>query len=365
MIMKKISNIIFLLLFSVIIIGCNDDKDEENILKVVEKNTDFTALGGTGKIVVETSQTVTVTSDQDWCKVSLSDNIITVTVEPTSSLESRVAYITIKSNNKSTRVTVAQNGSIFYIEEIQEISDIPLAGGSISFKLGRNDVPEGLDIKITDDWLNYEIVDGRLIFVAEPSQSFRSTDVAITYKFLEGSTTTKITISQKDKIPYSAMLGEWELSYIEGSTAKKANISFAEGVKGSSFTINGFPKFSYTYNGTYTIEGKLILTFDPNTSNVNIANNQVLQTLSSGNVLYFQSYNNVSGYINSTGDLSYEGIFKIENEKYTYTFREKGPSWANGPSNGFRAVVRESTLSSSILYWTPYIASEYKMVKKN
>lgn len=121
--MKKIFSILALAIFTAVAFtACNDDDNEwvdpnGDPLKVLSNETSFPAVASTGTIVVDATEPVTVTSnDNGWLTTTVNGNTIEVAVEENRKLDGRVATLTIKSGSKKTDVSVIQCGAIFKID---------------------------------------------------------------------------------------------------------------------------------------------------------------------------------------------------------------------------------------------------------
>lgn len=121
--MKKIFSILALAIFTAVAFtACSDDDNEwvdpnGDPLKVISNETCFQAAAATGTIVVDATEPVTVTSnDNGWVTTTVNGNTIEVAVTENLELDGRVATLTIKSGTKKTDVSIVQSGAIFKIE---------------------------------------------------------------------------------------------------------------------------------------------------------------------------------------------------------------------------------------------------------
>lgn len=121
--MKKIFSILALAIFTAVAFtACNDDDNEwvdpnGEPLKVISNETSFSAPASTGTIVVDATEPVTVTSnDNGWVTTTVNGNTIEVAVTENTALDGRVATLTIKAGSKKTDVSVIQSGAIFKID---------------------------------------------------------------------------------------------------------------------------------------------------------------------------------------------------------------------------------------------------------
>lgn len=118
--MKKIFYFAIMACLTGFVSACSDDGMDnpyatDDALSVVSNDVMIPSAGGTGNIVVDGNGTVTAESSLDWCTTAVSGNTVTVTATANNSIESRNAIVTIKSGNKSTQVTVYQEGMVFVL----------------------------------------------------------------------------------------------------------------------------------------------------------------------------------------------------------------------------------------------------------
>ncbi|WP_051697825.1 BACON domain-containing protein [Prevotella sp. 10(H)] len=193
--MKNLFNILLLSLFCIFIVGCSDDDKEESVLRIIEKSIEFPADGGTGKIVVEATQAVSATSDQDWCTVIVSDKTISVTVTPVDILESRNARITIKSGNEVVYAEVSQQGVILWLygtNITNNTIEFPYNGSSVS---GESRINRQFTIE-APDWVHFTVDElGEFTISVDPNSSV--TERTATLKISSGPLKAEYTIKQK------------------------------------------------------------------------------------------------------------------------------------------------------------------------
>jgi hypothetical protein len=133
--MKKIIYIMTLIA-AVFVGGCESESYrafDDTQVKIEQSNVTFTAAGGTGTIVVaDTERSVTATTEQSWCKLSVSGNTITVTVEPNLDRTGRSALVTIKAKDKIQYVPVSQAPVYLRLDSYEDISFLG-KGGTVTF----------------------------------------------------------------------------------------------------------------------------------------------------------------------------------------------------------------------------------------
>ena len=118
--MKKILYFALIACLTGIVSACSDDGMDnpyrkDDALKVIRNDVQIPSVGGSGTIVVDANGAVTAESSIDWCSVSVSGNTVTFTAPANNSIESRNAFVTIKSGDKSTQVSVYQEGMVFVV----------------------------------------------------------------------------------------------------------------------------------------------------------------------------------------------------------------------------------------------------------
>ena len=119
--MKKIFYFALIACLTGFVSACSDDGMDnpyrtDDALKVISNDVQIPSSGGTGSIVVDGNGSVTAEASIDWCTVSVSGNTVTFTAPANNSIESRNAFVTIKSGNKSTQVSVYQEGMVFVLD---------------------------------------------------------------------------------------------------------------------------------------------------------------------------------------------------------------------------------------------------------
>lgn len=189
--MKKLLNIgVLMLCFAAI--GCSEEDEMTTAptLRVVSAEARFTANGGTGRIEVEASNAVSATSNKEWCQVSVSGNVITLTVPETTDITGRTALISITSGNEMTQVPATQTGDALVCDMAD--TEFPFTGGSTIFAL--ETVRSYTVSEPTGDWLSYEIKDGTITFTAKPAGPGVYREEVVTFKV--GNYTKQTVFSQ-------------------------------------------------------------------------------------------------------------------------------------------------------------------------
>lgn len=225
-----------------IAVGCDDSdsyKYEYERIDVMEGLESFAAKGGAGKIVLGTNAPVKISCDKTWCKVSLSQKVINVEVEPNISRSGRTALITLESEGITDYLPITQLPVLIDLYD-REIS-FSAAGGTIQTKYDC-DVPA--TVAGGGDWLTVEHVDNQIILTASEYidiEKDRTKTVKIT---AEGDLITReITVVQRKKVmTYDSYLGKWKMSY----TADRAtdadvvrDVTIEEKKNGETYNLKG------------------------------------------------------------------------------------------------------------------------------
>lgn len=216
--MKKLLNI---LIFSMCVLatGCNDGDESASILKVIQSDTTFKAAGGEGFIKIESTGTVTASSDADWCLIKeVTNEIVTIDVKKNFDYPGRYAQIVISNEESIQKVAVTQEGAIIIYNESdleqatgnEESSLIIKMSGSFPFEVS---IPEK-----AKEWLSYQLVDEGIRFNFEENNTneARGTQVQIT----NGTRTATYVLMQYDA---ENIIGSWVASFIRNWRGESAS----------------------------------------------------------------------------------------------------------------------------------------------
>jgi hypothetical protein len=209
--MKTMKNFIIYLVActSIFVAGCTEERTEEfdSRLKVIESQLDFASSGGTGKIVVEQTG-VNATSNAGWCTVSVSGNVVNVTVAQHTELPNRTAVVTIKSENKSINVPVTQTGTRFIFDNA-EIS-VPFTASVVKRPVS-SDV--SVEIESESNWIHASVVADTLYLNIDenPVATLRTGNV----KLSAGIVTITLVVKQAMKPAINALFisRNWYFAY--------------------------------------------------------------------------------------------------------------------------------------------------------
>lgn len=333
--MNKIYTILLLSL-TLFVAGCSDDDDDMVVqnLKVIESQTEYPSLGGTGTIEVSSVGAFTATSSETWCKPSVSGNIITVTVGQNTDIEGRHARIEIASGDEKLYVAVTQLGTTFIIGD--KIT-LPLVADSGDLPFSTENAIE-VEIDPADDWISYNLKTDTLTIITKKATAPRSAVI----KVKSGTLTKEVTVNQD--FGYKDFLGNYTFSFVMASMGQRVSVNgalYQNDEKENSYIL--FPIIMPDGSGS-AIE----VTYNPTTRNIIANSNQYLGevTLANGSLVYaFTTGKSTDNYW-TTAVVQYEGVFTVANNKPVFTFADNG-SWTNKVLNGFyiRAFSQSSVSS--------------------
>lgn len=317
--MKKL---FILILFGLYLAGCDDDNNEPLEFSIVSSDVNIPAGGGEGTIKVSAFNGFSAVSDEEWCTVAVSADVVTVSVPSNGELVNRTAMITIISGDKELKVPVTQAGVVFSVETDKLI--VPRIGGSGQLKVTTN---LNFNVSVEEEWVTYSVDDGVLTFTAEPNAETgaRHTFAAIN----SGNFNAQVEIIQ---ISYGDLLGDWNLSYLDDEgNPSTAIISLTEDVEGSSYTMAGLPA-GLTLKLLYD-NGKLI-----------IENGQFLG-MYSVYFLYLCAWNGST--LTWSSSVQYEAAVSLDSG-WSYSFADNG-TWTE-TVNGFLIAAFSADPPSSAGY---------------
>lgn len=169
--MKKILSIMVLLAGIVSLVACSDDDPTYTApaqLSLKSADAFYEAAGGTGTIVVNSTESITATSDAQWLTAAVSGNTVTLTVAANNALEGRSANVVLKSATAVTEVNVTQRGIIYGVNE-----DVQFSMADTLKSIVRIPVAHTADVNVTSltDWLSasFNSETGRIEVVATAS----------------------------------------------------------------------------------------------------------------------------------------------------------------------------------------------------
>lgn len=272
--MKKIISLVALLAGIVFVTSCSSD-DASYVptpkLEIKSAQVLFDAEGGDGSIVLNTTGTVTATTDASWLSLAVQGNTVTVTANPNITLNGRSAVINLVSGDTQAQVTATQKGSTYGLEsELDLTFNNDARTLSIPFQH-----PSSVQLKPLADWITASFDDATdeiTVQIAKNESGWRRTGklaietagicdtLTITqFDFIDDALGTYRFVYQSDKWSYTMV----ELERI-GNT-NQGQIKFLSG----TYAANGFTipvefdadnECMYIYNlaemgGSYTKSG--------------------------------------------------------------------------------------------------------------
>lgn len=151
--MKKILSIMVLLAGMVSFMSCGDDDTDYTApaqLSLKSADAFFEAAGGTGSIVVNSSEAITATSNADWLTVAVSGNTVNLTVAANDKLEGRSTNVVLKSATASKEVNITQRGIIYGIDDAGMFQVADAANSSVSIPVAQT---AGVTVQSLTEWL--------------------------------------------------------------------------------------------------------------------------------------------------------------------------------------------------------------------
>jgi hypothetical protein len=165
---------IMILITAVLWSGCEKESFRdfsETQVQVKKSNVTFSAQGGTGTIEVAASETpVSATSDQSWCKASVSGNIITVSVESNIDRSGRTALITLKAQDKINFVPVSQAPVYLHLDSYETVV---FSGNGSDYSIAyKCDVELPVTVVKDVPWISYTVANNTITLKAEINPDF-------------------------------------------------------------------------------------------------------------------------------------------------------------------------------------------------
>lgn len=347
--MNKIYTILLLSL-TLFVAGCSDDDDDKVVqnLKVIESQTEYPSLGGTGTIEVSSVGAFTATSSETWCKPSISGNIITVTIAQNTDIEGRHARIEIASGDEKLYVAVTQLGTTFIADKDKII--IPHVGGTevISFN---SEKPVTIKVDPADNWFSYDLdVEKKTVkFTISKLNISKASDVRTAkVELTSGIVTKTITISQQ--LGYQDLIGYWTISYRDKDLVQRnATVALVPYDNGKSYALIGLPPYSL----------ECIVSFRESSQQLIINSGQHVGNYSSTRALYlgfwdFNGFHTPALYTSA----EYAGSFDKNASNYVFKFADnttwpehliRGISLTAWDNNGSLYVGMDDILDNVII----------------
>lgn len=134
--MNKISNILIAVVLLVLYAGCSDSDDTSSVsaLTVVKSDVEYPSEGGSGTILLKTTQAFEAVSNASWCTISVSETTINLTISPNLNVGARNALIVISAGNEKCQVNITQMGDMADCN-IEGEHKFSLLGGIVNFEV--------------------------------------------------------------------------------------------------------------------------------------------------------------------------------------------------------------------------------------
>lgn len=212
-IMKTCYRIVFASLAVLLaLVSCRKENEQaiewKTELQAVKSNLVFTPGGGTETLEVNLSS-VTAKADKDWCSVSVSGNVVSVTVTANESKQSRYAQVTITSGSESIAAAVIQYGEVFAGMEMEDLEVLP-EGTTVRYSFQSN---VALEMSSDQPWVHFEMDEdeGIVTLTVDKHEDFGYRFAMVTYK--AGSNTGSIKVSQE---PAYGEIPGWSAAVTDG-----------------------------------------------------------------------------------------------------------------------------------------------------
>ncbi len=203
--MKKI---VIFLMAALALSGCKKDEisysSDQSGINVSKSDILFDAPGGVGTITLsDIAGSVKAVSASEWCQVSVSGNVVTVTAAPNQTLEGRASRITLTSGSKSSYITAQQRGMEYSFVNASYL--VEMAGGEVTVSGSSSfSVEASADV----DWIKVTEFDGGYKLAVAANDSGNSREGTFTVKC--GDIVTTYSIKQKfDRV----FTGEYQLNF--------------------------------------------------------------------------------------------------------------------------------------------------------
>lgn len=201
------------------------------------------------KFDVKSNIPVTVSTNNDWISASLSDDVLTVSVQANPNLDPREGSFTVSYGSNENKINVSQTGFTLALFDVKEWK----MTGASNTTLGTYTYPfDTFDFSTDCDWISYTISGGRLSITAAANTTKHPRSATMT--FTVGTRTGQIPVSQCNFT--TDMVGSgWGLYYYDPSKSGWYYVDAEIKGSGSSYTINltNGLAIPFTYNSTSQI----------------------------------------------------------------------------------------------------------------
>lgn len=174
--MKKIFYILMVAVGAFAFVSCNDEVEADTPLEIKEAMVAFEAGGGEGSIKLSKSN-AKVTSPEEWCKVTVFFNEVTVRVDPNEGMMARHSYLSITVGSETVNVTVSQKG----VSMAFDISSLSFTAAASSQDV-TVDASTGIAVTVASDqtWVTPVVVGNIVSVTVEGNASATSRSATVT-----------------------------------------------------------------------------------------------------------------------------------------------------------------------------------------
>lgn len=330
--MKKLNILWMLIACLLFATSCSDDDDSAaTSLQVIKSDVSFTAIAATGSIEVQSTSAVTAASNQDWCTVAVSGNIITVSVPTYAGLVGRHAVIEISdASGAKARVPVSQAGGVWYVKSDDSYG--------LSDEKTTITIPVKSDYNYTvdmPDWITGEKVkDGYNLILAENTTGNARKGTVI---FTSERGTKEIVFLQ---FGLNDIAGTYEATY----SAYDDNDELVEDTKTFELVQDAKNKELFYAEGLSAIGGLVIpMNFDSETYQLSVSAGQYLGNIASRGWFLYTVLTSKAGYVHADTALSYSAIVEFDLDDETVM-----PSFPFKDEKGFSFTGETGTIKSYI-----------------
>lgn len=223
--MKKI---VYLIATALVLMTVSCKKEQTPLYQEPEKLTlvsyelEYFPEASEGKVVVNTTDALTATSNRDWCVASVAGNTVSIRVTDNTSKQNRYARLALKAGDASLDVTVIQYGEV--LAGLGTLTDItsPVEGNVIT-------IPVKLNVSVTfdtdADWIHPELEENQIVVKVDPNPNpeTRLATVSYTAGSAEGSFDVTQYPELKKNADWVITEGELTFKYPEFSTTASMN----------------------------------------------------------------------------------------------------------------------------------------------
>lgn len=223
--MKKI---VYLIATALVLMTVSCKKEQTPLYQEPEKLTlvsyelEYFPEASEGKVVVNTTDALTATSNRDWCVASVAGNTVNIRVTDNASKQNRYARLALKAGDASLDVTVIQYGEV--LAGLGTLSDItsPVEGNVIT-------IPVKLNVSVTfdtdADWIHPELEENQIVVKVDPNPNPETRLATVNYQ--AGSSVGSFDVTQYPELikPESWVITEGTPTYVYPKFSTTASLS--------------------------------------------------------------------------------------------------------------------------------------------